>query len=135
VTVATNGTLAGWRIGSNVTARGRHSLTRQFRPGNLTVAGNVILQSGSTKSDGIEQIPVTNDQVAATAATATTITYGGTLSVGEISRAPWLRVTCFKLFVATNTAVRSLLLSQPSRPGAEVGYQRPGGCRRHRRHP
>jgi autotransporter-associated beta strand protein len=106
VAVATNGTLAGIGTagtGVTVNAGGTLSPAGANTIGTLTVAGNVTLQPGSTNFMELNHTSATSDQVRASAATATTITYGGTLSLTNLA-GTLTGTDTFKLFSATNYA-------------------------------
>jgi autotransporter-associated beta strand protein len=120
VTVANNGTLAGTgTAGTSVTvnAGGTLSPATATTTGTLNVAGNVVLQAGSTNVMQLNHTAATSDQVRASAAAATTITYGGTLVVTNLSGS-LTGTDTFKLFSATNyTGAFSSLSPTIPQPG------------------
>jgi hypothetical protein len=83
--------------------------------GVLTVNSNVTLQAGSTTFMELSKTPLTNDQLRATASVPTTITYGGTLSVTNIS-GTLVGGETFKLFSASNY-LGSFSSITPTTPG------------------
>jgi fibronectin-binding autotransporter adhesin len=104
VSVATNATLSGTgTAGTNVIINGGGTLSPAGAgaAGTLTVAGNVTLQPGATNFMELNKSLASSDQVRATAATATTITYAGTLSVTNLAGTLSGSDT-FKLFSASN---------------------------------
>ncbi len=123
VTVATNATLSGTgTAGTNITvnAGGTVSPGGPNVIGTLTVAGSVTLQSGSTAFMELNKASTTSDLLRATAAMATTITYGGTLSLTNL--AGTLAATdTFKLFSATNYA-GSFSAITPAIPAPGLGW-------------
>jgi hypothetical protein len=84
------------------------------------VAGNVTLQSGSTNFMELNKSLATSDQVRATAATATTITYGGTLSLTNLAGNLAASDT-FKLFSATNYSGAFSAIT-PATPAPGLGW-------------
>jgi autotransporter-associated beta strand protein len=123
VTVAANATLSGTgTAGTNVTvnAGGTLSPAGPGTIGTLTVAGNVTLQSGSTNFMELNKSLATSDQVRATAATATTITYGGTLSLTNLAGNLAASDT-FKLFSATNYSGAFSAIT-PATPAPGLGW-------------
>jgi autotransporter-associated beta strand protein len=106
VAVATNGTLSGTGIagtGVTVNAGGTLSPATDTTIGTLNVAGNVLLQAGSTNVMQLNHTSATSDQVRASAAAATTITYAGTLVLTNLA-GTLTGTDAFKLFSATNYA-------------------------------
>jgi fibronectin-binding autotransporter adhesin len=104
VIVANTGTLAGAGTAGKsvvVNSGGTVSPAGANTIGTLIVAGNVTLNAGSTTFMELNKTAATSDQIRATAASATTITYGGTLSLANISGTLTGSET-FKLFSATN---------------------------------
>ena len=95
VTVA-GGTLAGTgTIGGSVVVQTGASVAPGASPGTLTVSGSVQLDSGSSTQMEIDSGAGTNDLLSG----GTTITYGGTLSVTNLSGA-LTNGSTFKLFNA-----------------------------------
>ena len=86
--------------------------------GTLTVAGNVTLQSGSVTYMDLNKSTASSDQLRATAASATTITYGGVLSVTNLA-GTLSGTDTFKLFSATNYSGAFSAIDPPS-PGPGV---------------
>jgi autotransporter-associated beta strand protein len=123
VAVATNGTLSGTgTAGTSVTVNAGGTLAPAAinTIGTLTVGGNVTLQAGSSNVMELNHTSATSDQVRATASTATTITYGGTLVLTNLSGTLTGSDT-FKLFSATNYAGAFSALS-PAIPQAGLAW-------------
>jgi fibronectin-binding autotransporter adhesin len=119
-TLAGNGTVTGNLVVGNgaIVSPGVSSA------GTLIVASNVTFQAGSTAFMELNKAPVENDQVRATAGTATTITYGGTLQLSLLGGA-LAAGDSFRLFVATNY-VGSFSSIIPATPGAGLVWDTTG---------
>lgn len=100
VTVASGATLGGnGTIGGAVDVQAGATLAPGTSVGKLTVNNSVLLESGSTTSMEIDVGNNTNDQLAA----STTVTYGGTLNVTNLSGTLAAGNT-FKLFSAQDAS-------------------------------
>jgi hypothetical protein len=120
VTVSSGGTLGGnGLISSNVTVNVGGTLSPGTNAvGTLTVGGNVSL-AGTTTME-IDKNGGVNDLLEATAATATTITYGGTLNV--VTKTGTIALSdSFKLFDANNY-VGSFSAITPATPGTGLAW-------------
>lgn len=106
VTVSSNATLAGTgTVSNNVTINNYGSLSPGGANtiGQLMVIGDVTLAANSTNVMDLNKGTATNDLLLATGPAATTITYGGTLVLTNISGS-LASTDTFKLFNATNYA-------------------------------
>ena len=109
-TLTGNGTVQGLLV-----ADSGSTLSPGVGVGVLTVTSNVTLQLGSTTFMELNKGSVTNDQLRATAATPTTINYGGTLSLTNLA-GTLAAGDNFKLFSASNY-LGSFSSITPATPG------------------
>jgi autotransporter-associated beta strand protein len=118
-TLAGDGTVTG-----NLVVSSGATVSPGTSAGALVVAGNVTFQAGSIAFMELNKLPVENDRVRATAATPTTITYGGTLQLSVIGGA-LQDGDSFQLFVATNY-VGSFSSIVPATPGPGLTWDLTG---------
>lgn len=120
VKVNATGTLAGTgSVGGNVVANGTIAPGTTNNNGVLTVVSNVTLSASGTAAMKLKKGSLTNDVLSVTDA-AGTITYGGTLSLTNISGSLAANDT-FKLFNAANYA-GSFASIVPATPGAGLTW-------------
>ncbi|MGN6554879.1 MAG: beta strand repeat-containing protein [Verrucomicrobiota bacterium] len=123
VSVESGATIGGsGLISGNVTVKPNGTATAGAANvvGTLTVVGDLTLQAGATAFMELNKAAVINDQIRASGATPTTITYAGTLALTNLSGSLAPGDT-FKLFSASNY-VGSFSAIIPETPGFGLGW-------------